>query len=74
MTSTRPAGTLNHADEVWISWALVGIEIDDILKDFSPHRAVAAYETDIYRQNLIVGNIRLAYIFVSSLMAELPFK
>jgi hypothetical protein len=27
------------------------IEIDDILKDFSPHRAVRAHETDIYRED-----------------------
>jgi hypothetical protein len=50
------------------------IEIDDILKDFSPHRAVRAHETDIYREDSIVGNIPLAYIFVSPLMVELPFK
>lgn len=49
-------------------------EIDDILKDFSPYRAVRAHETDIYREDSIVGNIPLAYIFVSSLMVELRFK
>jgi hypothetical protein len=50
------------------------IGIDDILKDFSPHRAVRAHETDIYREDSIVGNILLAYIFVSSLVVELSFK
>ena len=50
------------------------IEIDDILKDFSPHRAVRAQEADIYRDESIVGNIPLAYIFASSLMVELRFK
>ena len=50
------------------------IEIDDILKDFSPHRAVRAHETDIYREDSIVENIPLAYIFLSSLMVELRFK
>jgi hypothetical protein len=50
------------------------IEIDDILKDFSPHRAVRAQEADIYRDESIVGNILLAYIFASSLMVELRFK
>jgi hypothetical protein len=50
------------------------IEIDDILKDFSPHRAVRADETDSYREDSIVGNIPLAYIFLRSLMAELRFK
>jgi hypothetical protein len=38
------------------------IEIDDILQDFSPHRAVRAHETDSYREDSIVGNIPLAYI------------
>jgi hypothetical protein len=50
------------------------VEIDDILKDFSPHRAVRAHETDIYREDSIVGNIPLAYIFLSSLTVELRFK
>ena len=50
------------------------IEIDDILKDFSPHRAVRAHETDIYREDSIVGNIPLAYVFSSSVMVELRFK
>ena len=50
------------------------IEIDDILKDFSPHRAVRAHETDIYREDSIVGNIPLAYVFLSSVMVELRFK
>ena len=50
------------------------IEIDDILKDFSPHRAVRAQEADIYRDESIVGNTPLAYIFASSLMVELRFK
>jgi hypothetical protein len=50
------------------------IEIDDIPKDFSPHRAVRAHETDIYLEDSIVGNIPLAYIFLSSLMVELRFK
>jgi hypothetical protein len=50
------------------------IEIDDILKDFSPHRAVRAHETDIYREDSIVGNIPLAYVFLSSGMVELRFK
>ena len=49
------------------------IEIDDILKDFSPHRAVRA-QKDIYREDSIVGNIPLAYIFLRSLMVELRFK
>jgi hypothetical protein len=39
------------------------IEIDDIPKDFSPHRAVRPHETDIYLEDSIVGNIPLAYIF-----------
>ena len=47
------------------------IEIDDILKDFSPHRAVEAHETDIYREDSIVGNIPLA---LRSLMAQLRFQ
>jgi hypothetical protein len=50
------------------------IEIDDILEDFSPHRAVRAHETDIYRADSILGNIPLASIFLSSLMVELRFK
>jgi hypothetical protein len=50
------------------------IEIDDILKDFSPHRAVRAQETDIYREDSIVGNIPLLYIFLRTLMAEIRFK
>ena len=50
------------------------IEIDDILKDFSPHRAVRAHETDIYREDSIAGNIPLAYVFLSSRMVELRFK
>jgi hypothetical protein len=50
------------------------IEIDDILKDFSPNRVVRAHETGIYREDSIVRNIPLAYIFVSSGMAELRFK
>ena len=50
------------------------IEIDDILQDFSRHRAVRAHETDIYLEDSIVGNIPLAYIFLSSLMVELRFK
>ena len=50
------------------------IEIDDILKDFSPHRAVRAQEADIYRDESIVGNIPLAYVFSSSVMVELRFK
>ena len=41
---------------------------------FSPHRAVRVHETDIYREDSIVGNIPLAYIFLSSLMVELRFK
>ena len=50
------------------------IEIDDILKEFSPQRATRAHETDIYREDSIVGNIPLASIFLSSLMVELRFK
>jgi hypothetical protein len=50
------------------------IEIDDILKDFSPHRAVRAHQADIYREDSIAGNIPLAFIFSSSLMVELRFK
>ena len=50
------------------------IEIDDILKDFSPHRAVRAHETDSYREDSIVGNIPVAYIFLRSLIVELRFK
>ena len=38
------------------------IEIDDILEDFSPRRAVRAHKTDIYREDSIVGNIPLAYM------------
>lgn len=52
------------------SWA---IEIDDILEDVRT-RAVRVHETDIYREDSIVGNIPLAYIFLSSLMVELRFK
>jgi hypothetical protein len=51
------------------------IEIDDILSDFSPHRAVRAHETNIYREDSIVGNIPLAYIyFLNSLTLEIRFK
>jgi hypothetical protein len=50
------------------------IEIDDILKDFSPHRAVRVHQADIYREDSIAGNIPLAFIFLSSLMVELRFK
>jgi hypothetical protein len=42
----------------------IGDEIDDIVKDFSPHRAVRARETDFYLEDSIVGNIPLAYIFL----------
>ena len=50
------------------------IEIDDILKDFSPDRAVRAHQADIYREDSIAGNIPLAFIFLSPLMVELRFK
>ena len=50
------------------------IEIDDILKDFSPHRAVRAQETDIYLEDSIVGNIPLACIFLSSLMVGVTLQ
>ena len=50
------------------------IEIDDILEDFSPHRAVRAQETDIYLEDSIVGNIPLACIFLSSLMVGVTLQ
>ena len=38
------------------------IEIDGILKDFSPHPAVRAHETDIYIEDSIVANIPLGFV------------
>jgi hypothetical protein len=67
----RPLASCRRVDPLAHSSA---IEIDDILRDFSPHRAVRAHQTDIYREDSIVGNIPLAYIFLSSLILELRFK
>ena len=71
MTSTRQRGVESCGRSVDLLAHSSAIEIDDILKDFSPHRAIRAHETDIYREDSIVGNIPLA---LRSLMAQLRFK
>jgi hypothetical protein len=47
------------------------IEIDDLVKDFNPYRAVSTLETDIYREDSMVGNIPLEFVAESGESVDL---